>query len=165
MTRSESKPKAKASEGVLKGVFVAYFVLLLHVLLLVGLGCLVLFFRGFVEYMLYIFLGGTALILTSALLLIRRMRRERKSLGQALDSPAFRGRSVEVSFLGGIASLRLGTPTEAPLIGGGPGQGVPQLESPSAARVRELRDLANLYEDDLITREEFDRAKQELLGI
>jgi hypothetical protein len=37
-----------------------------------------------------------------------------------------------------------------------------QLEDPETVRIRELAELARLLENDLITREEFNEAKQRL---
>lgn len=155
----------KQSSGLLSGVFIAYFILLLHVLLLVLLGCLVLFFRGFVQYMLWIFLGGVTLIGYSGYRLIRRMREENKNLRELLALPMFSDQDVEVSLLGGMASLKVGRsgagkipmiPLEA--------ETRPQLEHFSDDCVRELSELARLYENKLITLEEFNQAKHQLLN-
>lgn len=161
------KKKEKQAEGVFKGVFIAYFILILHLVLLVGLGCMVLFFRGFVEYMLWIFLGVSALVAGSFIYFIIRFRQDKQTLGDALRSPMFKDRAVEVSLLGGLASVRVGAP------GQGVGPRVPQLENPAtdprlqledpgSMRVRELNALARLLEDNLITRDEYDKAKQQL---
>ncbi len=160
--------KEKKEGGLFKGVFVAYFILLFHVALLVIVGCMVLFFRGFIQYTLWIFLGIGSLILLSGLLFLRRMIREKRSLGEMLDSSTFKGRSVEVSLLGGLASLKLGAPGEPrmnepdryPAIEHQPGPA--QLEDPTTARIRQLTDLARLLEQDLITLEEYQKAKQQL---
>lgn len=155
------KPAEK--EGLVKSVLLAYLILALHVLLIAGLGLLVLFFRGFVQYMLWIFLAGAVIILYSGYRFWRRMKTEGKTLGEMLANPAFRGRAVEVSLLGGLASFKLGAP-------GGPraltDDGAPpprQLEDPETARIRELNELARLLEKELITREEYNLAKQRLL--
>ncbi len=161
--------KEKKAEGLFKGVFMAYFILIFHLVLLVGLGAMVLFFRGFVEYMLWIFLGVTAIILGSGLYFIRRFRRDKTSLKEALHSPAFKDRSVEVSLLGGLASVRLGAPANpippaGPLLEDNGANPRLQLEDPSSMRIRELNALARLLEDDLITREEYNKAKQHLFN-
>lgn len=166
---ASKKKKEKKAEGLFKGVFMAYFILLFHLLLLVGLGGMVLFFRGFVEYMLWIFLGVTAIILGSGIYFFLRIRRGQKSLGEALNSPTFRDRSVEVSLLGGLASLRVGAPTgrtepAGPMLEGATTDPRLQLEDPNSMRIRELNALARLLEDDLITREEYNKAKQQLFN-
>jgi len=155
--------KQKESSGLISGVFTAYFILLLHVLLLALLGCLVLFFRGFVQYMLWIFLGGTMLIGYSGYRVFRRMKAENKSLREVLGLPMFRGQEVEVSILGGLASLKVGNPADTviPLIAHD-AQPCAQLEEPLNPCVRELSELAHLYESGLITPEEFRQAKDQL---
>jgi hypothetical protein len=81
-----------------------------------------------------------------------------------LHTPLFRGRSVEISLLGGIASLRLGRvggvePLDTEVAG--PAR---QLESPASARLRELSELARLLENDLITLEEYNQTKRQLFN-
>ncbi len=137
-------------------------ILLLHVVLLAGLGCLVLFFRGMVQYMLWIFLGGSALVTYSGYRAYKRMRDERKNLGELLSLPMFTGRSVEVNLLGGLASLKIGDRENADI----PYTLDPsrQLEDPAANRIRELRELARLFENKLITLDEYNRTKEQLLN-
>jgi hypothetical protein len=155
--------KKKESDGSVKSVMMAYLVLLLHVSLIGLLGLLVLFFRGVVQYMLWIFLGGSALLAASAWTFYRRMRREGKNLKEILRSPLLGGRSVEVSLLGGLASMKIGRPTNAPMLDT---EVVPprrQLEESGAQRVRDLTELARLLENKMITLEEYEIAKQQLL--
>jgi len=151
-------------EGLVKSVLLAYMILGLHVLLIAVLGLLVLFFRGFVHYMLWIFLGGAALLVYSGYRFWRRMKAEGKTLREILSNPAFHGRSVEVSLLGGIASFKLGAPEGYRALEAESGPAPPrQIEDAEAARIRELKELARLLEKDLITREEYNLAKQRLL--
>lgn len=152
---------------MVKSVLLAYFILALHVLLIAGLAVLVLFFRGVVSYMLWILLGGIALLGLSALYLVRRMRAEGKSLRDMLRNPMFSGRSVEVSLLGGMATLKLGQPTRLPAIGHDAAADVPLLEDPDtdgSGGVSQLAELARLLEKDLITVDEFNQAKRRLLN-
>jgi hypothetical protein len=151
----------KENRGMLKSVFIAYFILILHVLLLAGLGMLILFFRGVVNYMLWIFLGGMALIAFSAYRFYKKMKREGKSLREMMSSPAFRGREVEVSLLGGLATLKVGRPEHDNLLEYHPDE-IKQLEDPESVRMRELNELVRLLENDLITRDEYDQAKKEI---
>ena len=159
--------KKKEDDGIVRSVLLAYFILALHVLLIAGVAILVLFFRGVVSYMLWIFLGGIALIILSALYLIRRMRAEGRSLGEMLRNPMFNGRSVEVSLLGGMATVKLGQPSRPPAIEHDVAVDIPRLEDPDASRSREvseLAELARLLEKDLITVDEFNKAKKQLLN-
>lgn len=168
MAQHTSKEKA----GLFKGVFMAYAVLLLHLLLVVVLGCVILFFRGFLHYMLWVFLGGSVVILASAWFFFRRLRQQGKTLGDTLNSPVFHGRDVEVSLLGGFASVKFGRQNHSGMIDGNTGNlisgnsvnPVKQLEDNETIRFRELNNLARLLENDLITPEEFKQAKQQIFG-
>ena len=157
------KPDNKEEKYALfKGVLMAHLILVLHALLIACLGFLVLFFRGIIQYMLWIFLIGSAGIMTSAYLFYRRMKKEGLTLRERLDSPLFRGRSVEVSFLGGLASFRLGKDDVTPMIEKGSTEHLRQLEDPDAIRVRELTELARLLENKLITVDEYNKAKEQI---
>ncbi len=150
-------------EGIFKSVLAAYLVLVLHVLLIIGLGLVVIFFSGIIQYMLWIFLIGAAVILASFYYFYRRMKAEGRTLREMMQSPLFNGRPVEVSLLGGLASFRmggaaggsheLGTDTHNPSN---------QLEDPDTVRLREIKELASLLKGELITREEYERAKQHI---
>jgi len=159
--------KKKESDGVIKSVFIAYAILALHILLIAGIATLVLFFRGVVDYMLWILVGGLVLIVISAVYFFKRMRAEGKSLGEMLKNPMFNGRSVEVSLFGGMATLKLGQPNQPLAIGHDMSIDIPKLEAPGISPhhdVTELAELARLLEKDLITIEEFNKAKRILLN-
>ncbi|AJF07503.1 SHOCT domain-containing protein [Geoalkalibacter subterraneus] len=154
----------KDEGGLFKGIFASYMILVLHALLMLLLGLLVVFFRGVVEYMLWIVLGGLALIGLSGYFFYRRVKNRSGQLGTILNDPAFRDRPVEISFLGGLASVRLGNRGQwgegATAIEGGQ---APQLEDPEAVRRRELARLVLMLDKDLITQEEYDKLKRDLL--
>lgn len=154
--------KSKQSDGVFKSVLMAYSVLVLHVLLIAGLGLLVLFFRGVIQYMIWIFLGGTAALLISGYRFYLRMREEGKTLREMVNSPLFNGRAVEVSILGGMASFKIGKETLPRALPDIARKTANLLEDPASVRIRELSELVRLYENDLITLEEFNSVKQEL---
>ncbi|MDJ0884789.1 MAG: SHOCT domain-containing protein [Desulfobacterales bacterium] len=150
-------------DGLFKGVMVAYLILVLHVVLLVGLGFLVFFFRGIVNYMLWIFLIGAVLILVSGYWFYRRMKAEGQSLRDTLNSPMFRNRTVEVSLLGGMASIRVGnTGEQQPLLPGSEEPPPEQLEWSGGNQLHELTELARLLKSGLITLDEYEQAKQKL---
>lgn len=143
----------------------AYGILMLHLVLIAGLGLLVLFFRGFLEYMIWVFLGGSTALAISAYRFYKRMKQEGKTLKEMLSMPMFRNRTVEISLLGGIASLKLGKPQQGPAHEQVESPYIDthhQIEDPVTARVRELTELARMLENDLITLEEFNQVKGEL---
>lgn len=158
------QPKSENKrEGLFKSIILAYTILILHVLLLAGLGLLVLFFGGMVQYLFWIVIGGMALVALSGYLFYRKLRREGRSLKEAMQSPVFQGRSMEISFLGGMASIRLGAPTQPPAIEAGNGETPLALEDPEERRIREIKELGRLLEKNLITPEEFATAKRRVL--
>lgn len=152
--------KQKEDGGLVKSVLMAYLILMLHVLLVACLALLILFFRGVVNYMIWIFLGGLLIILFSAWHFYRRMKEEGKTLREILKNPVFEGREVEISLLGGLASLRVGKPDQLSL------EDLSwknkQLEDPETIRIRELNELVRLFENNLITLEEYNQAKKQI---
>jgi hypothetical protein len=154
--------KTKNKNGLFKGIMMSHVVLVLHLLLFAGIGLVVAFVGGIMQYMIWILLAGMLTVALSAYLIYRRLRREGKSIADALRSPVFRGRSVEVSLLGGFATMRLESSKPDPAIEEGNPTPM-QLEDPETARIREINSLAQLLEKKLITPDEFDMAKQRLL--
>jgi hypothetical protein len=152
------KPDAKRG-GLFKGIAAAYAILFLHVLLIAALGLIVIFLTGIAHYLFWILSGGMALIGLSAYFFWRKLRREGKSLRETLQSPAFQGREVEVSLLGGMAAMRLGPPAELKPLPPVGDEHAPMLEDPQTRHVREIQALADLLEKKLISQEEFDQAK------
>jgi hypothetical protein len=153
---------ANPKNGIFKGIMMSHVVLVLHLLLFAGIGLVVTFMAGVMQYMIWIFLAGMLAVALSAYLIYRRLRREGKSIADALRSPMFRGHSVEVSLLGGFATMRLesGKPDSAIETSGPTPM---QLEDPETSRIREINSLAQLLEKKMITPDEFDLAKRRLL--
>jgi len=144
----------------------AYFILLLHVLLVAGLVLLVIFFRGIINYMIWIFIAGSIVILASGYHFYKRMKEEGKTLREILSSPQLSGRTVEVSILGGFASFKIGRPDNVPLLNSDSfGQHQQQLEDPNTIRTKELTALVHLLQNDMITLEEYNKAKRQILKL
>lgn len=156
------KTKPREQESLLKSIFLAYFILFLHVLLIGGIAVLVLFFAGFVHYLPWIMLGTGALVLVSGYRVYSNVKKGKNALGDILSDPQIAGRSVEVSLFGGMAAFRLGAPeTRKPVLKNA--DPLMALEGPRPGHVRELAELARMLEDRLITRDEFEQAKKKLL--
>ena len=154
----------KNNDGLFKSIFLAHLILFLHLFLFAALGLMVVFLSGMMQYMVWVLLGGMTVVGLSAYLFFRRLRKEGRSLGEALRSPLFHGRSVEVSLLGGMATLKLDKPHADDVL---ELQSLPpalQLEDAESARIREIGVLAQLLEKKLITPDEFTKAKERLLG-
>jgi hypothetical protein len=163
----QSQPQQEKA-GIFKGVAAAYLILILHAVFIALLGCLVLFFRGMVQYMLWIFIGGTALVSYSGYRVYRRMKQEQRNFSDLLRLPMLDGNSIEVSFLGGMASVRVESPGAKALPVSSisyDASDIPrQLEAPGRSRVGELTELANLFEKQLITLEEYETSKKQIIG-
>ena len=151
-------------QNLFKAVILVHIILFLHLLIIVGLVLMVIFFRGVTEYMLWVFLGAAGLFILSGLLIYRRIKSKGKKMFQDIEnSGLFRGRSFEVSFLSGLASLKFGQSDDLKTIENHSAEVKFQLEDPETVRIRELAELARMYEKDLITSEEYKRAKNQIL--
>ncbi len=151
-------------ENLFKAVIMTHIILFLHLLIIAGLVLMVIFLRGVTQYMLWVFLGATGLLMLSGFFIYRRIKSKGKKMFQDIEnSPLFQGRSFEVSFLSGLASLKFGQPDDLKAIDNLSSEARFQLEDPETVRIRELTELARMYEKNLITSEEYNRAKHEIL--
>jgi len=157
----------KDSEDLLRGILLAHLILFLHLLFIAGLGLVVIFFHGISQYMLWIFVGTTAILLVSGFFCYRHIKtRGKQTLKDIEESAVFKNRSFEVRILGGVASLRFGRPGGPTAIENAASAAHDpryQLEDPETLQVRELTALADMLEKNLLTLEEFSRAKQKIL--
>jgi hypothetical protein len=155
----------KPAMDLFKGVMLAHMILGLHVALICLIGVVVIFFGGIARYWAWIFLGGLALTGGGAFFFYRRMKAQGRNIVrdlQGVSMPA--GSTLEVSFLAGLASVKFAKPGSSAIPELPAGPATPLLEDPETQRLRELASLAQLYEKNLITREEFERAKGSLLS-
>ncbi len=153
------------SSGLMKSIFAAHLILILHVLLIAGIGCLVLFFRGIVQYMAWILIFGSAGIFLVGWLIRRRMIKEGKQLREMLSLPALSGRTIEVSVLGGMASIRLEKPEDSQV---SEHQSMishsQNLIGSESYHLRELSELVELLNQNLITLEEYNKFKTKIIN-
>lgn len=152
-------------KGVLSSVAIGYGIVLFHVVLVLIIGVAVIFFRGVTQYMTWILGGGLAIILLSGYYFYRRLKAGALDIKKVLNDPAFRGREVEIKLLGGVASVKMGAPTgnvNTPLSLEA-GATLHQLESPETLRMQELGRLVRMREDNLVTHEEYEQLKKDLL--
>ncbi len=163
----------KDKDGLFKNIFVAYFILLLHVFLLAGIGVTVVLFKGIYHYLPWIMGGIVVFVLTVAWIIYRRMRTTSESLSEVLGMPQFQDRAVEVKLLGGVASFEIKAKQTDHLLPehagtnhdpGDPGHAHPMYIEDAAARTeRKMLELNTLYEKDLITKEEYEAARQTII--
>ncbi len=155
----------KKDKGVTSGIFIGYFVIVLHILLIVAVALIVIFLRGINEYLTWIMLGCFLIILGSGYFFYRKIKSDNNKLRDILNDPALQGKSLEISFLGGMASLKVAQSPSALTSLEHNGQSPPpQLEDSHSIQVRELTQIANLLKSNLITQDEYDRLKAEVFN-
>jgi len=146
-------------------ILIAHLILVLHLILIAGLIMLVIFFRGIIDYIIWVFFSGVLVVAASMYYFHNRLKKEGKTFREILTSPRYGGRPVEVSVLGGLASLKIGRPDNAPALGSdSPGQ-LRQLEDPDTIRNNELYDLVRLLENNLITLDEYNTYKEKIFKL
>jgi len=167
------KFKPTDKEGIFKSLFVAYFVLLLHIFLVAGAGVTVVLFKGIYQYLPWVMGGIAALVIGLFWIFYLRIKRSSTDIQDVLSHPAFQNRNEEIKLLGGVATFKLGAP-EGGLISGegegllshnreGEGYHTPKLESGHTHIERRLSELAGLYRKKLIDDEEYNMAKKRIL--
>jgi hypothetical protein len=131
--------RKKDKDGVFKNIFIAYFILLLHVFLLA---------------------------LAIAWIVYHRMRETSSSLSEVLGMPEFQDRAVEIRLLGGLASFEIKA-KEHPLLPNAtslcPYSDDRLIESAGDRAERKMLELNGLYEKDLISKKEFEKARQKII--
>jgi hypothetical protein len=149
---------------LMNSLFLASLILVFHVVLVAGLGVLVLLLHGIVNYMIWILLGGFLLTVGSVYLFFRYMKQGGvQALQKMLSLPEFKGKNIEINFLGGIASLKIGNENkervalESSMI-----PDSRRIEDSQTVNLREISELARLMEKNLITPDEYFQAKKVL---
>ncbi|MDY6903092.1 MAG: hypothetical protein SWH61_00255 [Thermodesulfobacteriota bacterium] len=152
------------SDGVAKSVLLAYTILLGHIGIIAILGLLVLLFGGIANYFLWLVFGGAAMVLGAAWFFLKKMKSEQDAIRRLIQLPEFKGKNIEISFLGGAASVKVGSSqpdtidvkaidTRKTLL----------PETDTRSRIKDLGELSRLYENNMITAAEFERLKKALL--
>ncbi len=155
---------SKQNKSVFSGVMLGYLVLLLHILLMVGLAVAVVLIKGIYDFRWLIFILGIALVGGSGYYFYHYFKEHRQRFNDIMSDPAFNDRTLEISLMGGMATLKLGHKDDSfKLIEAEGDTPMKQLESPKSAQLKELAELNRMLEDELITREEFLRLKKEIL--
>jgi hypothetical protein len=158
--------KNRDKDGLFKNIFIAYFILLLHVLLLAGIGVSVILFKGVYHYLPWIMGGIGILVLTIAWIFYRRMNSSSSDIKEILTMPEFRDRTVEVKLLGGLASFKISANKNHQMeIGHNLSSHSDNVLIEDKIRQTEnkILELTALFEKELITKEEFKKAKQNIL--
>jgi len=158
------KLNGEENKGIFSGVMLGYLILILHIVLMVGLGATVVLIKGIYDFRWVLFVAGLALIGASGYYFYHKFQKHKQQIIDIMSDPAFRDRTLEISLMGGMASLKLGHNDDSvKLIHANNVRTTKQLESPESKRIRELSQLNRMLDDELITREEFLQLKQEIL--
>lgn len=153
-------------EGIFKSIFTAYIILLLHVILLAGVGVSVILFQGIYHYLPWILGGITLLVMGIAWMIYRKLKTDSTHIRDMLNFPEFKDRNIEIRLLGGLASLSITGRSQKPMLPESPLNAqdhLVKLESSYNRTERKIIELTALYEKNLITRDDFETAKQKIL--
>ncbi len=150
----------KADNTLFRSISAAFLILIMHIVLLGSIGVLIFLFYGIVNHMAWIVLGITCLS-AGGYLVIRRLKSDRNVL-KNIAGGSLQGKTVEVSVLGGVANIKISDSQNSQVLMNGPAELPGQEVAPNPDNVKDLTELARLYENRLITLEEYNKAKQSL---
>ncbi len=152
------------NRSIYTSVFFIALVLLLHVALIAGLILSVVLFKGIYDLRWWILAAGLVLIAGSGYFFYRRVKAGKRRLRDIMNDPAFKNSSLEISLMGGMATLRIAHQDNQPRLVEIPHEEtVKQLPHSSSPQLSELAELNRMLEQGLITKEEFLRLKQDIL--
>jgi hypothetical protein len=151
------------NKTIFSGVMIGTTILALHILLLIGLGIAVILIKGIYDFRWFIFIAGIAVIGFSGYFFYRRLKESNRKITDLMTDPALANRTLEISLLGGMATVKLGhKDNDIKLIEADDTQ-PKQLQAPQSIQIKELSELNKMLEEELITREEFLQLKKEIL--
>lgn len=156
------KIENEQNKSIFSGVMVGYIVLVLHILLMIVLGVAVVLIKGIYDFRWLIFIAGIALIGGSGYYFYRRMKESNRKISDLMTDPALANRTLEISLLGGMATVKLGHKDESIQLIASEEQ-PKQLEAPQSVQIKELSELNHMLEEGLITRDEFLKLKKEII--
>ncbi|MBN2808296.1 MAG: SHOCT domain-containing protein [Deltaproteobacteria bacterium] len=163
MTENKKNP-------LLSGVMAGYMILLVHLLLIVVLATSVVFIQTLAKYIEYVLAGGFLLIFGSAIFFYHLLKKNGRQIINTLKNPAFHGQRIEISLLGGLASVSINNPDKDSqlMLENQPRtlKALPEIQTgscPGESPQSELLRLADLYDRKLISEEEFQQLKREIL--
>ena len=158
--------KNSNKSDLFKSVVTAYVILLLHVVLLAGIGVTIILFKGLYQYLPWVMGGLAVLVIGISLLIYYRMKNSASDIKDILSMPQFRDSTVEVNLLGGMASFKIPPETDyQPRLGYNDSNSseMLMLENDINKTEQKILRLTGLFKKGIITKEEFDKAKQDVL--
>ena len=152
-------------DSLTKGVLLAFVILAFHVGMLLLVALLIVFFGFIIQYFVWILLFIGVVIAGSIGYILYSLKKQSSGIAEVLTMPEFKGKNVELRLFGGLASVKItDTQDSSSMLAHDGASQMKYLESPDSTRVRDLSELARLLENDLITREEYQQAKEELFN-
>ena len=159
--------KNSNDSGLPRGIYIASIILLLHIVLLAVIGSVIIVFKGMYQYLPWIMGGLGILITATAWILYQRMKKNSSDIKEILSMPQFQNREVEVKFLGGMASFKIAPETnQQTLIEHHTlnNSNTPMIENGLNKKEEKIFKMKELFEkEDLMDKEEFEKAKQNIL--
>lgn len=156
----------KLKSQLLKNIFSAYLILILHVGLLAGVGIIIIIFKGLYQYLPWVIAGSGIVVVFMAWFFYTRVKQSSSTIKEILSMPQFQNSTTEIKLLGGLASFKL-EPKERNQVlleyDGNQSRHPPLLESDIIRTEQKILKLSALFEKGVITREEFQKAKQDIL--
>ena len=157
--------KEEKKKPLLSGIMAGYLILIAHLLLVIILATAVVFIQTLAEYIEYVLAGGLLLIAGSAVFFYQLLKKNGKQIVNTLKNPSFQGQNIEISLLGGLASVSINNPEKSSQLildnQSQVTQALPNLQSTSPQS--ELLRLADLHDRNLISKEDFYKLKNEIL--
>ena len=144
----------KSDYSIFKNLSIAFLILLAHVILIGLIGVLTLFFGWIGNNAGWVMIGVLCVTMAVAYWFYRRVKSDASVIKDIIGDASLNGKSVEVSFLGGMASFKIGDAQQG---------NIKQLEAPKSETIVTLTELGKMYEKKLITSEEFNKAKDKIL--
>ncbi len=151
------------NSGLFKSIFTAYFIVLLHVVLIAGIGVTIILFKGVYQYLPWIMGGIALLVMVISILLYQRIKNNSAQIKDILAMPQFQDRTVEIKLLGGIASFKITPETNQQTLIDHSYSNTLMIENDINKTEQKILRLTTLFEKDIITKEEFEKAKQNII--
>jgi hypothetical protein len=150
---------------ITKGLVLAHVIVLLHLVIIGALALLVVVLGGFARHLAWFFIGGSVLVGVSAVFFYRRMKTGGKNVLKDLQAIGLMtDGNVEIRLIGGLVSVsfKQSADTQRPRIDAGGRLPAARLEDARTQRDRDLAELTHLLEKNVITSDEYRRARERI---
>lgn len=149
------------NNSIYRNILTAFLILIMHVLLVGGIGMLIFFISGIINHTVWVIVG-IACASAGGYWIYKRMRSDVRELKNIVGD-SLKGRDIEISFLGGAATFKVNDKRGEKRTDSIPMERPRQLTGAGPEDVKTLSELAHLYEKKLITLDEYNRVKRKIL--